>query len=189
MSSGLLETERLLLRNWSDRDAVMFHRLNSEERVMEFFPFRRNFSEAEELRKKLAAAIEQQGYGFAAVERRTGGDSLGFCGIVQCRLEPLFAPDEIEIGWRLLPEYWGKGYATEAAREWLRFGFEDLKLPRIVSFAVDGNRRSTAVMERIGMLRRPDLDFDHPRVSATHPRLKRHVTYVIERTDWLSNCR
>ena len=73
MSSVLLETDRLLLRNWSDRDAGMFHRLNSDEGVMEFFPFRRNFSEAEELRKNLATLIKKQGYGFAAVERRSDG--------------------------------------------------------------------------------------------------------------------
>jgi RimJ/RimL family protein N-acetyltransferase len=186
MTAALLETGRLLMRNWTDRDAEAFHRLNSDDRVMEFFPLRRDFAQAQVLRRKLADVIDRQGYGFSAVERKSDSACLGFCGLVQCQLEPHFAADEIEVGWRLLPEFWGQGYATEAARAWLRFGFEKLNLPRIVSFAVDGNRRSTAVMERIGMQRRPDLDFDHPRVPDTHPRLKRHVTYVIGQESWRS---
>ena len=90
----------------------------------------------------------------------------------------------IEIGWRLAPEYWGKGYVTEAAQAWTDFGFEALSLDEIVSFAVWNNVRSTAVMERLGMLRDTSGDFDHPNVPGTHPHLRRHVLYRLSKRDW-----
>jgi RimJ/RimL family protein N-acetyltransferase len=96
----------------------------------------------------------------------------------------MFPQGTIEIGWRLAPEYWGKGYATEAAEAWLAFGFETLGLDEIVSFAVAGNRRSTAVMERIGMKADPASDFDHPAIGDDYAHLRRHVTYRLSRADW-----
>jgi RimJ/RimL family protein N-acetyltransferase len=82
----------------------------------------------------------------------------------------------VEIGWRLAKEYWGNGYASEAAAACLRFGFENLKLKQIVAFTAAANKRSMAVMERIGMTRNPDDDFDHPNLAPGHP-LQRHVLY------------
>ena len=73
---------------------------------------------------------------------------------------------------------------TEAAREWLRFGFEELGLGEVVSFAVWNNSRSTAVMERLGMRRDPTFDFDHPNVPDTHPALKPHIVYRLSKEDW-----
>ena len=90
----------------------------------------------------------------------------------------------VEIGWRLAPEFWGNGYATEAGGELLRFGFEELDLAEIVSFAVRQNEPSMAVMHRLGMRHEPAGDFDHPKVPDTHPHLKRHVFYTLSRTDW-----
>ena len=95
-----------------------------------------------------------------------------------------------EIGWRLAPEYLGQGLCDRREpRAWLDFGFEKLDLQEIISFAVWGNRRSTAVMERLGMRRDPADDFDHPHVSGSHPHLKRHVLYRLKREDWLSHRR
>ncbi len=187
MTAAILETPRLLIRNWRDDDAAMFHRLNSDETVMEFFPFRRNFAEAEKLRIKLVAEISRLSFGFTAAQRKVDGVCVGFCGLVPPRLGRPFDENDIEIGWRLLPEYWGQGYATEAARAWLHFGFEAMALARIVSFAVADNLRSIAVMRRIGMRRAADLDFDHPGVPDSHQHLKRHVTYVVTRADWLAS--
>jgi RimJ/RimL family protein N-acetyltransferase len=84
----------------------------------------------------------------------------------------------VEIGWRLARQGWGKGYATEAARASLEHGFGKLGLSSIVSFAVTANMRSRRVMERIGMCRDPDGDFDHPDVPPGDPR-RRHVFYRI----------
>lgn len=91
----------------------------------------------------------------------------------------------VEVGWRLARAAWGHGYATEAAREALRFGFEVVGLPEIVSFTAAGNVRSLAVMERIGLHRDPARDFDHPRVDAvTYPELVAHRFYALTAEQW-----
>jgi RimJ/RimL family protein N-acetyltransferase len=180
-----IRTERLILRNWEDRDRDLFHRINSDERVMEFFGFRRDRAEADAVMERRRQEIAEDGYGFSAVEIAATGECIGFTGIVLAELEPCFPADMIEVGWRLAPEFWGKGYVTEAARAWLSFGFTTIGLPEIVSFAVPANRRSTAVMERLGMRRDPSSDFDHPKVPDSHPHLKRHAFYRLARQDWL----
>ncbi len=179
-----IETERLVIRNWRDDDAPVFHRINSDERVMEFFPFRRSRAESDETMQRLARRIEEDGYGFTPLEVRATGECIGFCGISPVSGIPTLPDGAIEIGWRLVPEAWGKGYASEAARALLTFGFDTLGFEEIVSFAVAGNRRSTDVMRRLGMRRDPPGDFDHPRVPDTHRHLQRHVLYRLTREEW-----
>lgn len=177
-------TPRLLLRNWEERDRGLFHRINSDPVVMEFFPFRRDRALADAKMDELQAAIDSDGFGFAAIEVIQTGRCAGFAGLSRPRDQPMFPEGTIEIGWRLAPEFWGKGYATEAAEAWLAFGFETLDLDEIVSFAVATNRRSTAVMERIGMKADPASDFDHPTIGDDHAHLRRHATYRLSRADW-----
>jgi len=172
-----MRTERLILRNWEERDRDLFHRINSDERVMEFFPMRRTRAESDDLMDRLAQGIEQNGFGLAAVEIAQTGQVAGFAGLNITTGIPVTEDGTIEIGWRIAPEFWGKGYVSEAARRWRDVGFDDLGLDRIISFAVADNHRSTAVMRRIGMTERPDLAFDHPKVPGSHPLLKRHVLY------------
>lgn len=180
-----LRTERLILRNWEERDRALFHRINSDERVMEYFPFRRDRAQSDALLDRLRDGIAANGFGFAAAELAATGDCIGFVGLhVADYLEPLLPADAIEIGWRLAPEFWGQGYVTEAAKAHLAQGFETFGFGKIVSFAVSNNARSTAVMERLGMHRDETGDFDHPRVPDTHPQLKRHVLYRLSRGQW-----
>ncbi|MFD2055599.1 GNAT family N-acetyltransferase [Mesorhizobium calcicola] len=179
-----MRTERLILRNWEDRDHELFHHINSNEQVMEFFPFRRDRAQADAKMDELRRVIDCDGYGFAAAEIAATGQCIGFVGITGTDHMPFLPAGTIEIGWRLAPEFWGKGYVTEAAQAWLAYGFEALGLGEIVSFAVDGNRRSTAVMERLGMTADPSADFDHPGIPDSHPALKRHVFYRLSRADW-----
>lgn len=181
-----IETERLTLRNWRESDRPLFHRINSDEAVMAFFAFRRERPESDALMDRLSAAIAQNGFGFAAAEIRATGETIGFVGLHETSGLPFLAPGTVEIGWRLAPEFWGKGYVTEAAEAWLAHGFEALRLEEIVSFAVAGNDRSTAVMRRIGMTRDMAGDFDHPEIPDSHPHLKRHVLYRLSRADWLA---
>ena len=179
------ETERLVVRNWQERDRDLFFEINSDDKVMEFFPFRRSRQQSDELMDRLAASIERDGFGFAALELKQGGECIGFCAIARASMEAAgFPAGMIEIGWRLASRYWGKGYVTEAARAWLRTGFENLGLDEIVSFAVHDNVRSTSVMERIGMRRDTARDFDHPAIPETCPQLKRHVFYALGRDEW-----
>ena len=94
----------------------------------------------------------------------------------------------VEVGWRLARAHWGHGYVTEAAREAHRFGFDVVGLEEIVSFTVPHNERSWRVMERIGLVREPARDFDHPLVDAVaYPHLVRHVFYRLDRAGWLAS--
>ena len=108
----------------------------------------------------------------------------GFAGLHTPSAELPFSPC-IEIGWRLAYPYWGKGLATEAAEEVLRIGFEALHFPEIVSFTVVSNRRSRAVMERLGM-QDQEMNFDHPGIPADNT-LRRHCLYKLSRRDWSRN--
>jgi RimJ/RimL family protein N-acetyltransferase len=179
-----IRTVRLVLRNWEERDRDLFHRINSDDRVMEFFGFRRDRSQSDALLDTLRDRIDQLGYGFTAAEIADTGQCIGFVGLMPTDLEPFFPDGTVEVGWRLAPEFWGRGYVTEAAHAWLEFAFERLGLDELVSFAVWNNVRSTAVMRRLGMKADPASDFDHPRVPDTHPELKPHVVYRLSAGDW-----
>ncbi|CCV07707.1 putative acetyltransferase [Mesorhizobium metallidurans STM 2683] len=179
-----IRTERLILRNWAERDRDLFHRINSNERVMEFFPFRRDRAAADAKMDEFQDAVDRDGYGWSAVEIAASGECIGFVGLNLAEIEPIAPAGTIEIGWRLAPEFWGRGYVKEAAEAWLAYGFVTLGLTEIVSFAVWNNLRSTAVMERLGMGRDFSGDFDNSRVPDTHPQLKRHVLYRLTAEDW-----
>ena len=179
-----IRTERLLLLNWEERDRDLFHRINSDDRVMEFFPFRRSRAEADAVMDRMREEIARDGYGWTAAEIAATGECIGFIGLHQVEVPGLAAAGTYEIGWRLAPEFWGKGFASEGAGALLAFGFDQLSLNEIISFAVWSNVRSTAVMERLGMHRDPSADFDHPRVLDPH--LKRHLLYRLKREDRLS---
>ncbi|MEM7068024.1 MAG: GNAT family N-acetyltransferase [Pseudomonadota bacterium] len=186
MADFHLETERLIIRNWFEDDRELFYRINSDDQVMEFFPIRRDRMASDKMMDDLRTNIIRDGYGFTAIALKENNQAIGFCGLADATSDNPEQDEEIEIGWRLAPEYWGNGYVTESAQRLLKFGFHDLRLKRIISFAVDTNHRSFAVMERIGMKRDRDGDFDHARVPDSHPHLKRHRTYVISRQDYLS---
>jgi RimJ/RimL family protein N-acetyltransferase len=175
------ETDRLTVRNWREDDLGLFHEINSDSEVMAFFPFRRDREKSRELMQRLAGAIDRNGYGFAALELKSTGQCIGFCGLEDTGLETVFPAGTIEIGWRLARPFWGSGYVTEAGRAWLEHGFSVMNLDEIISMAVWNNRRSIAVMERLGMKRDPARDFDHPSIPDSHPHLKRHVFYAISR--------
>ena len=172
-----LRTERLRLRAWRDADREPFAQINSDARVMRYFraPLTREQSDA--FGDVNRTHIEQHGWGLWAVE--IPGISLfaGFVGLSRPRFDAHFTPC-VEIGWRLAPEFWGHGYATEGAVAALAFGFDTLGLDEIVSFTTETNIPSRRVMERIGMTRKPADDFDHPALPVDHP-LRRHVLYRI----------
>jgi RimJ/RimL family protein N-acetyltransferase len=174
-----LETPRLYLRQWRDSDLAPFARLNADAEVMEFFPSRLDRQASDAMAGRIRAKIAERGWGLWAVEARASGEFIGFVGLQPPAAKLPFSPC-IEIGWRLARACWGKGYATEAARESLRFGFEELGLDEIVSFTALGNRRSRAVMERIGMVEDPAGAFDHPSVPEGSP-VRAHCLYRLRR--------
>ncbi len=172
-----LRTERLLLRRWRPADRAPFAAMNADPRVMEHFPAPLTRAESDALVDRIEAAFETRGFGLWALEERAGGAFLGFTGLIEPTFAAPFTP-AIEIGWRLAAPAWGHGYATEAARAALAFGFDEAGASEIVSMTTVANARSRAVMRRLGMTRDPADDFDHPLLPAGHP-LRRHVLYRI----------
>lgn len=175
-----LETERLVLRNWGEKDRALFHLINSDERVMEHFPFRRDRAFTDRIMDEIVEQNERRGFGFFAIALKETDEAIGFASLSNADAEGTPVDGLPEIGWRLAPHFWGHGYATEAAARMVRLGFEDFAVPEIVSFAVPANTKSIAVMERLGMQRDEARDFDHPRVADTHPHLKRHHVYFLK---------
>ena len=170
-----LRTERLLLRRWRDGDREPFAALNADPEVMEFFPEPLNRWRSDDLVDQVEASLERRGFGLWAVEVRATETFVGFAGLGVPGFDAHFTP-AIEVGWRLARSAWGQGYATEAGGAALAFGFEQLGLTEIVAFTAAENRRSRAVMERLGMSRDPADDFDHPELLEESP-LRRHVLY------------
>jgi len=171
----LLTTERLVLRRWRESDLEPFRRMNADPRVMEFMPKALDSAESDALVERIGRHFDERGFGLMAAELGGSGEFVGFVGLSVPNFEAPFMP-AVEIGWRLATDQWGKGLATEAARETLRFGFERLGLESVVSFTVPANVRSRRVMERIGMTHDPSEDFDHSQLPMGHP-LRRHVLY------------
>ena len=172
-----LTGQRIVLRPWQDHDADAFAAMNSDPRVMEFFVSTLSRSESDQLLSRVRATIEGLGWGWWCVD--IDGECAGFTGLSSPPYETPFTPC-VEVGWRFRPQFWGHGYATEAARLALGYGFNTLQLQEIVSFTADGNVASRRVMERIGMQRDFTGDFDHPRMPAGHA-LRPHVLYRMRR--------
>ncbi len=184
--STIIETPRLLLRNWQEDDRAFFHEINSDPEIMEFFPALRSREESDALMDRIVAMINDDNFGFYALQDKNTGDVVGFTGLIRTDLEPFMPKGVLEIGWRLAKRYWGKGYVTEAALASLAYAFNERGQDEVVSFAVHNNDRSTSVMQRIGMISDPKRDFDHPKVPDSHPKLKRHVLYTISKQQWLN---
>lgn len=176
-ASASLSGDRLLLRRWREEDRAPFAAMNADPRVMEFFRAPMDRAASDGFVDRIEAGFEERGFGLWAVEVPGVVPFAGFVGLSVPRFEAPFAPC-VEIGWRLAFDCWGRGYASEGARLALRHGFAVAGLAEIVSFTAEGNLRSRAVMERIGMRRDPAEDFDHPLIPDGH-RLRRHVLYRI----------
>ena len=142
---------------------------------MEFFPSRLSRTESDELAARIKESFKRRGFGVWAVEVVGGAEFIGFVGLNVPEFQARFMPC-VEIAWRLAFKHWGHGYATEAARAAMQFGFRELSLPEIVSFTAVVNLRSRRVMERLGMIRSVEEDFDHPELPVGH-QLRRHVLY------------
>lgn len=178
----IIQTERLILRPWCDKDLEAFAKLNADPKVMEFFPSVKTYKETSNEYEAILEHFKKHGYGWWAVSEINHSNFIGFIGLRYIDFPAAFTP-AIEIAWRLAYAYWGKGYATEGAKASLQYGFEILNSPEILSFTSTLNLRSQAVMERIGMHHNPKDDFDHPKLAPEH-RLSRHVLYRIGKTDW-----
>lgn len=178
------ETKRLCLRQWQDSDYAPFAHMNADPRVMEYFPACLGQEASDELADRCRKLIAERGWGIWAVELKQTHTFIGFVGLHIPTHDFPFNPC-VEIGWRLAADYWGKGYATEAARTALQLGFDTLGLEEIVSFTSLLNQRSQALMERLGM-RRESWTFKHPALPPGSP-LQEHCLYRLGRNVYQPN--
>ncbi len=176
-----LETDRLKLRQWRSSDYPTFAAMSADVRVMEYFPNPLTSDESDTLASNIEGLITEKGWGLWALEIKDSQKFAGFVGLHEPIMNLPFSPC-IEVGWRLGYEFWGQGYATEAATAALKFAFEVLELAEVVSFTATLNLRSQAVMKRLKM-QNTGKNFDHPKVPIAHP-LREHVLYRIARSDW-----
>jgi len=157
-----LRTARLLLRRWTDADREPFAELNADPEVMEHLPSTLTRDQSDAMVDRIERQLDEHGFGLWAVEAEVG--FVGFAGLALPHFHSGWMDEReqpvLEVGWRLRRPAWGRGYATEAARECLRFAFDDLGRDEVVSFTVIGNTRSRAVMERLGMTEL--TTYEHP---------------------------
>jgi RimJ/RimL family protein N-acetyltransferase len=175
-----LETDRLILRGWKEEDLPLFAAINNDPKVMEFMASLLSYQETADFIIRIKQEFQQKGFGLYAVEVKKTKEFIGFVGLHIPAFTAHFTPC-VEIGWRLNSQYWGRGYASEAAKEVLKKAFTDLKLTEVVSFTTVHNTRSRKVMEKIGMHYDPCEDFQHPNLPLDHP-LSKHVLYRIKQS-------
>lgn len=175
----IIETDRLGLRRWQDRDVPQFAAMNQDPRVMEYFPGLLTQEESAGMVQRIECSFEQNGFGLWAVEVKGSQEFIGFLGLSMPNFQADFTPC-VEIGWRFACPYWGRGYAQEAGRACLDYGFRHLGLEKIVSFTSVLNKRSINVMEKIGL--KYVKNFHHPKIESGR-RLREHVLYAISRPE------
>ncbi len=177
-----LETERLILRPFEERDRVPFAALNADPNVMRYFPATRTAVETDWLLASLRDGLARNGIGFLAAELRDTGTCIGMIGLAffdDDMRQAIPGHPKVEVGWRLARDYWGQGLAPEGAVACLDYAWKRLGLPEVVAITYRDNLPSRRVMEKIGMTYDPHGDFVHPRLAPDHT-LSRHVLYRIE---------
>jgi RimJ/RimL family protein N-acetyltransferase len=173
-----LRTARLLMRRWRESDRAPFAELNADPDVMRYFPAIQDRATSDATVDRTERLFEERGYGWWALETLADGVFVGFTGL-QPMPDGVPGAGGVEVGWRLAARFWGKGYATEAARAALVVAFDGLRLEEVWSMTAVLNVPSQRVMERLGMT--PYTHFDHPRVPKGHP-VRPHVLYHLLRT-------
>ncbi len=155
----MIETERLILRDWREADAEPFIRHTNTPAVMRWLGgVQTEAAMRESIANRFTRWQEERGFTFWVVERRADGELLGFCGIKIADAEGSPIEGAYEVGWRLREDAWGQGYAREAAIASLDFAFDRLGADRVVAITFPGNEASWGLMERLGMTLRPELD-------------------------------
>lgn len=181
-----LRTRRLRLRQWRESDREPFAALNADAEVMAYFPAPLGRSESDALAAREERLIAERGFGLWAVELAGTSSFIGMVGLAEPRFEAHFTP-ALEIGWRLDRRHWGRGYAGEAAGAALDYGFRELGRTEIVALTTAANGRSRRLMERLGMTRAAEDDFEHPLLAPGDP-LRPHVLYRLARPAWERRC-
>ncbi len=177
-----LETERIIMREWLPSDQAPFSRMNADPLIMEYFPRVLDEAATAKLIDRFQDHFAKHGFGMYALENKETKEFMGFAGLGHVRDIFPFGP-AVEMAWRLEYEYWGKGFATEAAHAILNLAFNELNLKEVVAFSVYDNSRAIHMMEKLGMKHDKKGDFDYPKLPKGHP-LGCHVLYRLKSEDY-----
>ena len=177
------ESSRLIFRDWKEEDLDVFRKMNCDNQGMEYFPNTLSHGETDSFYQKIQEEFRQYGYGLFAVEIKNANEFIGFIGFHWSRIH-LGSGSFLEIGWRLKKEAWGKGFATEGAKECLAYGFNHLGFNELYSFTSELNTRSENVMKKIGMTQK--MEFNHPQRDLSSS-LCKHVLYHITSLEFANN--
>jgi RimJ/RimL family protein N-acetyltransferase len=176
----IAETERLIIRQWIKSDRADYIATCNTDAVTANLGGPAKIKDVDRALGRIRTSQEDNGFCFWVVERKSDGAFLGYCGLKRATLPGLALDGEMEIGWRLREDAWGRGYALEAAGAVLEWAWKNLDCNRVVSFTIPSNKSSWRLMERLGMARCPDLDFAHPSFAFDHP-LSAHIAYLAAR--------
>jgi len=177
------ETERLVLREWDDEDEWAFYAIMNTPTVMRWLGGVQSRDEWDAGYQRLRGYQRDFGFTFWIVERKSDGQILGFCGLKRANAPGAMFQGDVEIGWRLREDAWGKGYAKEAAMASLDLAFARFGAPHVVAITALRNEPSQGLMKRLGMVRREDLDFIDERFAADSE-VNPQIVYRIDAADW-----
>lgn len=174
----MIQTERLILRPPVDADRPALHAIWADPVTMADLGPVKSAADSD------ATLARHAGYGpdlgFYAVVRRADDAVIGFCGLKPGSPDTPIA-GELEAGWLIARSCWRQGYASEAMRAVLDWGWSTTQAARIVAITARRNAKSRAMMARLGMSHQPALDFLHPQFAADDP-LADIVTYTLARS-------
>ena len=177
----IFNSERLGFRKWSINDLEEFSKINSDPKVMEYFPNTLSEKETESFIDRLKNHYNERGYTYFATEILATGELIGFIGLAYQTYETEFSP-ATDIGWRLKETAWGKGYATEGAKRCLEYAFKELKIDTIISTCTITNKSSENVMKKIGMFNKGE--FNHPKLKE-FPEYEKCIWYEIKKEQYV----
>ena len=170
----IFSSTRLGFRSWRASDLDAMSAISGDEKVMKFFPSTQSREHTERFIRRMQAQFKTKKYCFFAVDELASRTLIGFIGLSTISYEADFTP-AVEIGWRLAPQFWNQGYATEGAKRCLTYGFEDLGLSTIYATTPVQNVGSENVMKKIGMKKLSNLK--HPSL-ADCPQLEDCLVYM-----------
>ena len=174
------ETARLVLRDWREEDWAPFWEGTNTPAVMRWLGGVADEAKRQAAQDRLLGYTHDHGHTFWCVERKEDGAILGFCGLK--RSNQAGGPiGMMEVGWRLREDAWGKGYAKEAATASLDLAFNRFGADEVIALTVQRNEGSWGLMNRLGMVRREDLDFANSDFDEEEPTI---IVYSIARGDW-----
>jgi RimJ/RimL family protein N-acetyltransferase len=175
-----IETPRLILRPWREEDKPVFETIINTPAMMEHFGGVWPVGGHDILLDAQMASQAQVGFSMWAVDWRETGELIGICGLRRAHHPGTPVTGDLEIGWRIAEPFWGQGVAREAAAASMDWGWRHTDDPWIIAYTTDSNARSWGLMKRLGMERRADLDFRHPKFAEDDP-IGAMIVYAIER--------